>query len=92
MRRTVMFLLLAGLCGAALAQAQGSCTFVYNSVARKIDMTCQGGMRHAPLDVHDRAALTTGKAKACVVRFDSRVAGQPATKQAPRPGWVTTCK
>lgn len=91
MHRSLMALLLAVAAGSASAQADKSCTFVHNKFAKRVDMTCRG-MPHAPLDIHDRVSLTTGKAKACVVHFDPSAAGKPASKQAPRPGWVTTCK
>ena len=91
MQRTLIALLFAVAAGSASAQDDKSCTFVYNKFAKRVEMTCRG-MPHAPLDVHDRVSLTTGKAKACVVRFDRSNANQPASKQAPRPGWVTTCK
>ena len=90
-QRTLRVLLLTLAAGAAWAQSDKSCTFVYNSVSKRVDMSCRG-MPHAPLDVHDRVALVNGKAKACVVRFDPSAAKQAASKQAPRPGWVTTCK
>ena len=90
MKAVPLVMLLALAATPAVAQEQ-SCTFVFNRTSKKVDMTCNG-MPHAPLDVHDRAALSSGKVKVCVVRFDPRKAGESATKQAPRPGWVTTCK
>ena len=66
MRKTVLLVLLTLLSGSALAQ--GLCRFTYNPVSRKVDMRCEGGMASAPLGVHERALLASGKAKVCTVR------------------------
>lgn len=65
--RTIVFALLTLLAGSAAAQ--GSCTFVYNTVSRKVEMRCKG-VPSAPLDVNERALLATGKVKSCVVEIE----------------------
>jgi hypothetical protein len=62
--RTIVFALLTLVAGSAAAQ--GSCTFVYNTVSRKVEMRCTG-IPSAPLDVGERALLATGRVKSCVV-------------------------
>jgi hypothetical protein len=65
--RTIVFALLTLLAGSAAAQ--GSCTFVYNTISRKVEMRCRG-VPSAPLGVSERALLATGKVKSCVVSIE----------------------
>ena len=61
---TALFALVAGP-----AVAQGSCTFVYNTVSKKVESRCQG-IPAAPLGTEERLALVTGKVKSCVVEVE----------------------
>ena len=76
---TALFALVAGP-----AAAQGSCTFVYNTVSKKIESRCQG-IPAAPLGAEERLALVTGKVKSCVVQVErvsaKRVKPAPAVCQ-----------
>lgn len=51
------------------AAAQGSCTFVYNTVSKKVESRCQG-IPAAPLGANERIALMTGRVKSCVVEVE----------------------
>lgn len=66
--RIVLFALLA-LAASASAHAEGACTFTYNPYAKRIDARCQG-VPEMQLGVHDRALLTSGKAKVCVIKVE----------------------
>lgn len=63
------------------AAAQGSCTFVYNTVSKKIESRCQG-VPAAPLGVEERVALISGRVKSCVVAVE-RVAAKQLQPAAP---------
>ena len=65
--RAAVFVLLTLLAGSAAAQ--GSCTFVYNTVSRRVEMRCVG-VPTAPLGVNERALLQAGKVKSCVVSVE----------------------
>jgi hypothetical protein len=67
--RIIAFALLALVAGSAAAAAQGTCTFTYNTVSRKVEMRCTG-IPSAPLGVNERALLATGRVKACVVEAE----------------------
>lgn len=71
--RTIVFALLTLVAGAAVAE--GSCTFTYNTVSRKIEQRC-AGMPTAPLGIQERALLTSGRAKVCVVKTERFGANQ----------------
>ena len=66
MQRAVVLALLMVASGSALAA--GSCSFTYNTISRRIEMRCEGGMASAPLGDNERIALISGKLKTCVVK------------------------
>ncbi|MBI1943594.1 MAG: hypothetical protein HYS35_07990 [Betaproteobacteria bacterium] len=64
--RIALLALIAFFAGPAAAQGSGSCTFVYNVYAKRVESRCQG-IPAAPLGSRERRALATGKVKSCVV-------------------------
>lgn len=65
--RIALLALLAVACGPAFAE--GTCTFTYNPYAKRIDSRCQG-IPSMQLGVHERALLSSGKAKVCLVKVE----------------------
>ena len=66
--RIVLFALLA-LAASASAHAEGTCSFTYNPYAKRIDSRCQG-IPTMQLGVTERALLSSGRAKVCVIKVE----------------------
>jgi hypothetical protein len=65
--RIALLALLAAACGSAFAE--GTCTYTYNPYAKRVDSRCQG-IPQMQLGVHERALLTSGKAKVCLIKVE----------------------
>jgi len=65
----IVLLSLLTLAASGAAHAEGACTFTYNPYAKRIDARCQG-VPPMQLGVHERALLSSGNAKVCIVRVE----------------------
>ena len=68
--RNLLSIALVLLAGEAAAQAIGSCTFTYNSIAKRVESKCQG-IPGVGLPGDAQLALITGKYQACTVEVVS---------------------